>query len=297
MLHSTHGGSRFSSRDWSFDIQIKSQALGMGSITKGSYESGFHRELLSVFCEIELLADGVQGRRHLRKGTRSRILALMADPWIHEIRINSLVGKPPDNWNAPAWFSLCYFCLTHLNHGLKNYPFQMMNSHDPTSLSAGFPYLFPTITGSTPGSWSTTMSKATASRYQPASQSSELGRAIPPRMLGHCRKTPKAPQKLPPWYQLNLNSSCDELIKQSPAHRVNMSIFPHCSVTSVPQLQTKQQELARYSRWPVHLIMQFRKLSRGHTSTPLHCSEPLFRSWLTKLETWVVRTPGLSPSW
>ena len=60
------------------DCGLKSQ--GLSSITKLSYESWLHCELLSVLCKIELLADGVQGRRHLWKGTRGRILALMADP-------------------------------------------------------------------------------------------------------------------------------------------------------------------------------------------------------------------------
>lgn len=70
------------------DCGLKSQ--GLSSITKLSYESWLHCELLSVLCKIELLADGVQGRRHLWKGTRGRILALMADPWKREIRIEKV---------------------------------------------------------------------------------------------------------------------------------------------------------------------------------------------------------------
>merc|ERR1719209_595569 len=158
-----------------------------GLIIANINESRFHCELLPVLGQVELFTDSVQGRSHFRKGPGGGILTLVPDP---------------DNWNAPACFSLCYFCLTHLvvhwisifvPHNYWKHPWVL--HHSPLNKARQF----------LPGCSVT---------------------------VGKHQKHPRRPL---------------------PAHGVNMSIFPHCSITSVPQLQTKQQELGCYSRWPVHL--------------------------------------------
>ena len=121
-------------------------------IATTSYESRFHCELLPVLGQVELLADGVQGRSHFRQGPRGRILALMADPLItsednQDPEKGSLMTPKdvdkPDNWNAPACFSLCYFCLTHLNAKLDiiNLHSQLISPHCPLDFHICFPQL------------------------------------------------------------------------------------------------------------------------------------------------------------
>ena len=121
-------------------------------IATTSYESRFHCELLPVLGQVELLADGVQGRSHFRQRPRGRILALVTDPLTtsedkREQEKGSSntpkdVGKP-DNWNAPACFSLCYFCLTHLNAKLDitNLHSQLSSPHCPLDFHICFPQL------------------------------------------------------------------------------------------------------------------------------------------------------------
>ena len=165
-------------------------------ITKLSYESRFHCELLSVLCEIELFADCVQGSCHFRQGTRSRILALMADPWMPENKdeckkmANLTIGMLQlDSASATsAWLTWMTSSITLF--GLANLIVHWI------SIFVSYNYWqHPWILFKDKHQ----IIKISTFRFQPASQSSELGQAAPPKMLGHCRKTPKALQTLPPW--------------------------------------------------------------------------------------------------
>merc|ERR1719209_665731 len=138
-----------------------------GLIIANINESRFHCELLPVLGQVELFTDSVQGRSHFRKGPGGGILTLVPDP---------------DNWNAPACFSLCYFCLTHLvvhwisifvSHNHWQHPWILIIEDD-------------------------TCYCPVPTDFQPASQFSESGRAVPPKMFDHCRRTQEAPQTLPP---------------------------------------------------------------------------------------------------
>merc|ERR1719462_49910 len=154
--------------------RFNGQPAVFANLAAASNKSRLHGELVPVLGEIKLLADCVQGRRHLRKSSGGRVLTLM--PY-------------PNYGDAPAGLRFRHFTMTHLiicwvSKFISNYYWQNTRVlHD-----------------------------------RPLDQSRQL--------------FPRRPFS---------------------AHRVNMSIFPNSSISSIPELQAEQQKLASHPGRPVHL--------------------------------------------
>ena len=66
--------------------RFNGQPAVFANLAAASNKSRLHGELVPVLGEIELLADCVQGRRHLRKSSGGRILTLMPYPLVEVSR-------------------------------------------------------------------------------------------------------------------------------------------------------------------------------------------------------------------